>query len=143
MRRMTREEAGQIIATWLASNKSPEVKRGYIEGWFDEEDVEAFHMAIEALSEPKTGKWIDEETDEYKRTYCSLCGSSAPFECVSDDYYGRKSHGETRKTDYCPHCGAKMIGENADNPKIGHEETTNVTMWRYECGAKMIGENSE
>ena len=54
------------------------------------------------------GEWIFEETDEHKRTYCSVCGVSAPFVCVSDDYYGRRLHGETRKTKFCPNCGARM-----------------------------------
>lgn len=36
---MTREEAKQIIATWLVSSKGAKGQRGYIEGWFDEEDV--------------------------------------------------------------------------------------------------------
>ena len=46
---MTKEEAKQIIATWLVSSKGTKGQRGYIEGWFDEEDIEAFRMAIEAL----------------------------------------------------------------------------------------------
>ena len=50
---MTREEAKQIIATWLVSSKGAEGQRWYIEGWFDEEDVEAFRMAIEALTHDK------------------------------------------------------------------------------------------
>ena len=58
-----------------------------------------------------TGEWIFEETDEYKRTYCSVCGVSAPFVCVSDDHYGRRCHGETRKTKFCPNCGARMKGD--------------------------------
>lgn len=57
----------------------------------------------------KTGYWITEEPNIYtKRTYCSVCNSSAPFIYVSDDYYGGRSHGETKKTKYCPDCGAKM-----------------------------------
>lgn len=63
-----------------------------------------------SMSEPKTGEWIFEETDEYKRTYCSVCGVSAPFICVSDDHYGRRCHGETKKTKFCPSCGARMKG---------------------------------
>lgn len=67
---MTREEARQIIATWLVSSKGVKGQRGYIEGWFDEEDVEAFRMAIEALSEPKTG-WIpvSEKPKDEKKVY--------------------------------------------------------------------------
>ena len=57
----------------------------------------------------KTGYWITEEPNAYtSRTYCSVCGESAPFIYVSDDYYGGSSHGETKKTKYCPNCGAKM-----------------------------------
>ena len=48
---MTREEAKQIIANWLVSSKGEKGQCGYIEGWFDEEDVEAFRIAIEALSD--------------------------------------------------------------------------------------------
>ena len=50
---MTREKARQIIAIWvewLAECKYPDRKRGYIEGNYDEEDVEAFRVAMEALS---------------------------------------------------------------------------------------------
>ena len=47
---MTREEARQIMSTWLVSSKGTKGQRGYIEGWFDEEDAEAFRMAIEALT---------------------------------------------------------------------------------------------
>ena len=46
---MTREEARRIIAIWLVSSKGEKGQRGYIEGWFDEEDAEAFRIAIEAL----------------------------------------------------------------------------------------------
>lgn len=72
--------------------------------------VDALKAAIEALSE-RTGEWIFEETDEYKRTYCSVCGGSAPFVIVPDDYYGRRFHGETRKPKFCPNCGADMRGK--------------------------------
>lgn len=67
-----------------------------------------------AIKEPeqKKGKWIYEKINSYtSRTYCSECGKSAPFICVSDDYYGRNMHGETNKTKFCPNCGAEMRGE--------------------------------
>ena len=58
----------------------------------------------------RTGKWIEEEPNCYtKRTYCSLCKEPAPFIAVGGDYYGRNMHGETKKTKYCPSCGARMI----------------------------------
>lgn len=53
---MTREEATQIMSTWLVSSKGAKGQRGYIEGWFDEEDAEAFRMAIEALQNEETLK---------------------------------------------------------------------------------------
>ena len=55
---MTRKEARRIIATWLVSSKGAKGQRGYIEGWFDEEDAEAFRMAIEALSAKPSGDII-------------------------------------------------------------------------------------
>lgn len=62
-----------------------------------------------AEPERKKGKWIDEKINSYtSRTYCSECGNSAPFICVSGDHYGRNMHGKTNKTKFCPNCGAKM-----------------------------------
>lgn len=77
-------------------------EEGYKQGRYDER-VE---------NGPKIGEWIFEETDEYKRTYCSVCGAAAPFICISEDYYGRRLHGRRRKTKFCPNCGADMRGEN-------------------------------
>ena len=63
-------------------------------------------------TEWKKGEWIDEKINSYtSRTYCSECGSSAPFVYKSDDYYGNHTHGETVKTKFCPNCGAEMRGE--------------------------------
>lgn len=94
---MTREEARQIIASWLASSKGGKGQCGYIEGWFYEKDVEAFRMAIEALSAERTGEWIehDPKTKGLAKIYeCPFCG---------DEVIGEK-------TNYCPNCGAKMKG---------------------------------
>lgn len=55
---MTRKEAQKILKIWMASGKSADGQRGYIEGWFDKDDVEAFRMAIEALAERPIGEWI-------------------------------------------------------------------------------------
>ena len=63
----------------------------------------------------KTGEWIDEKINSYtSRTYCSECGSSAPFVYESDDYYGNHAHGKTAKTKFCPNCGAEMRGNDCD-----------------------------
>lgn len=67
-------------------------------------------IADKIVEQMKTeGEWLTEEPNSYtKRTYCSVCGKSAPFVAVSDDYYGSHMHGETEETKYCPNCGAKM-----------------------------------
>ena len=50
---------------------------------------EAFDMAIEALQEQKTGKWIGDK--------CSVCGEKRAW-------YGCNPK-------YCPDCGSSMRGE--------------------------------
>ena len=66
-----------------------------------------------AEPERKKGEWIDEKINSYtSRTYCSECGSSAPFVYKSDDYYGNHAHGETAKTKFCPSCGAEMRSDH-------------------------------
>jgi len=64
---------------------------------------------LETNCKKNAGHWIDERINSYtRRTYCSVCGGSAPFVFVADNYYGNSSHGETDKTKYCPNCGARM-----------------------------------
>lgn len=108
---MTREEAKQIIATWLVSSKGAKGQRGYIEGWFDEEDVEAFRMAIEALSaEVRHGKW-EPHPNPTVREYdvCTVCGIGAKRRTygVDDGIEWMEEAGFP----YCPNCGAKMDKE--------------------------------
>jgi hypothetical protein len=56
------------------------------------------------------GRWLDERPNTYMRKVkCSVCNESAPFICMSEDYYGRNMHGDFAKTKYCPCCGAKMM----------------------------------
>lgn len=64
-----------------------------------------------AQPERKKGEWDYEKINSYTdRTYCPECGSQAPFVYVADDHYGRLAHGEIRKTNFCPNCGADMRG---------------------------------
>lgn len=93
---MTRGEARQIIATWLVSSKGVKGQLGYIEGWFDEEDVEAFRMAIEALSDRPTGEWISNNDGSWN---CSECG-------LRVFVYA--------KGNFCPNRGARMKGADDD-----------------------------
>lgn len=65
-----------------------------------EETKQAIDMAIEALAEPKRGKWetvIRNEHypsgREYEADYCSVCGRRGSLEY-----------------NYCPCCGARMKG---------------------------------
>ena len=44
--------------------------------------------------EPKTGHWIDREVYDADRWKCSECGRTEPY-----------------KENYCPNCGARMVGE--------------------------------
>lgn len=63
--------------------------------------------------EPKTGRWIEENINEYsQKVVCSECGCPPPFEHVSNgDVYSANGHGVFNKTKYCPNCGAKMESE--------------------------------
>lgn len=69
---------------------------------------EMFDMAIEALEELKTGKWID-TADEYDKRarrhdyYCSECRTFA-----GDFISGYEDWWCCEPPKYCPHCGAKM-----------------------------------
>lgn len=68
----------------------------------------AANMAIEALSEPKTGEWLEMgiNADGTHNIKCDQCGE------------GFKTRGHARsyntnaKYKFCPSCGARMKGEN-------------------------------
>lgn len=71
------------------------------------DDEGALDMAIEALSEPKRGKWktaIRHEHypsgKEYEADYCSVCGRRGSLEY-----------------NYCPCCGARMTPYKDGNDK--------------------------
>lgn len=51
--------------------------------------------------------WI---TDDIGRTYCADCTGRLPYvkELDLDDDCGGVYEVQIDKTDYCPHCGAKM-----------------------------------
>jgi hypothetical protein len=72
--------------------------------WFrptGEERV-ALDVAIEALSEPKTGEWIlldHQSTEEMENdNYYYFCSN-----CLHEDV-----HAKTQEVPYCWYCGAKM-----------------------------------
>lgn len=80
---MTREEARRIIATWLVSSKGAKGQRGYIEGWFDEEDVEAFRMAIDALNALPTHREESQRTQGVGSVGWIPCSERLP-ECEQE-----------------------------------------------------------
>ena len=74
------------------------------------EDREVVNMAISALSAQKTGHWVPvgfsgyaDGAPVYEEWECSEC---------HEEHYGN----EDTLTDYCPHCGARMvcIGEDVE-----------------------------
>ena len=74
----------------------------------DTKELIAFDMAIEALSKPKTGKWIEVEKNEYEgfsivNMRCNQCGKYA---------YLVLPKGTKCVYDFCPNCGAQMKGAN-------------------------------
>ena len=89
---MTREEA---------IRKLQKQKAEYLEEWIDYSGVaEAYDMAIEALfAEAVRGEWNKTENDEMEITgyYCSAC------DMPTDE-----------TTHFCPNCGAKMEGGDAE-----------------------------
>ena len=111
---MTKEEAQKILKLWMVSGRNLDGHRGYIEGWFDKDDVKAFSMAIEALSADRpTGEWIDADGNKVgldadghplDSCWCSNCGKWL----VASDEYGVLGK-------FCPNCGAKIQkGENCE-----------------------------
>ena len=62
--------------------------------------LEAYKMAIEALSEPKQGEWIEEDMFDGDVAYrCSACNE---LFCIIE---GTPKDNEYN---YCPNCGARM-----------------------------------
>ena len=86
---MTNEEAIE----WL----------GCLERTDKEQDV-ALRMAIEALQERKTGKWIVLDECSNSGYFCSNCHKKLVKEGWSNT---------VKKIKFCPNCGAEM--EGADN----------------------------
>jgi DNA-directed RNA polymerase subunit M/transcription elongation factor TFIIS len=57
------------------------------------EALDAVKNLPPAQPEPKEGQWVN--------GCCNKCGGHAPFWAMASTYY---------KSDFCPHCGAKMKG---------------------------------
>lgn len=103
---MTREEAIERIRQNKAAAEFYAQLVGNSKSADNElKDIEAFNMAIKALSEPKTGEWIRISNDwidgtcgaRYFPIRCSVCGYST----YDDD-----------ATKFCPNCGSRMESED-------------------------------
>ena len=73
-------------------------------GYSDSYDKSYIIGVLEELpsAEPKAGKWVNNINDI---PICNQCGYMTPYDRAIDDYeYGN----------YCPHCGAKMEGEEGE-----------------------------
>ena len=70
--------------------------------WLDERDIPILDMAIKALKEQKTGKWILSDTQQKEDlesgNYQYFCSN-----CLYSDI-----HAKTVTVPFCWHCGAKM-----------------------------------
>lgn len=78
-----------------------------------EKAIDVIESLPSAESERKKGKWIDERPNCYTRkVYCSECGQVALNEVKSEGnvYYPRNTF-DFALSNYCPNCGAEMIGE--------------------------------
>lgn len=100
---MTREEAIDKLKRWRRDVDDEKEYPEYSEGWFYKDDEIAFDMAIEALEEQKTGKWVYKTTDAYIQRTCSACG-------WSERMYYRNRNQDGLIRNYCPNCGAYMGG---------------------------------
>lgn len=84
---MTKEEALRIL-DWIPTKG---------------EEVDALEMAIEALEERKTGRWIRHESPNLGKCMKVLYECSVCKAWLGCEYFLRRS--------FCPNCGAKMEGE--------------------------------
>jgi len=63
-------------------------------------DIESFELALKAMRDYRPiGEWVSDPDKDWKLR-CSVCRNEAHF----DDY-----EGEHIRSNYCPHCGAKMM----------------------------------
>lgn len=101
---MTKEDAIQELRDMLNGDIDEYGEEG------SEYTCEAVEMAIEALQERKTGKWI-------KRHYVCEDGKLDTFICSECRYeccYDAETGVSADDYKYCPDCGAKMEVDNAD-----------------------------
>lgn len=100
---MTREEAHTLLEVMaieltgeLADSECPVTKTKLLG-----KQLKAIDMAIEALQDRPTGKWVSKSNYPFADVYyCSNCSELAEVNL----------YGKWILSDYCPNCGADMIG---------------------------------
>ena len=92
-----------LISREEAIAKLKEKRQIFIDEWADLDDiVEAFDMAISALSAERVGEWIYRGTFKFSNHYpkhryeCSECHQIVHLPLTEEAYR------------YCPNCGARM-----------------------------------
>lgn len=112
--KMTREEAIHILELLL----NPLLPMAKEEMYTSDEYDEVLRMAIEALKEHKTGKWIAKSniTPYYTEWWyeCSEC-CQKPL---------RDGYGQEALSDYCPNCGCKMEYTEEDDDRRAIDDLT-------------------
>lgn len=115
---MTREEAIERIRQNKAAAEFYAQLVGNSKSADNElKDIEAFNMAIKALSEPKTGEWIEAEVipEVYDIEGVKTWGSK--MQCDQCGFIFTAVEGHIRQYNYCPNCGAKMKGADDEHDK--------------------------
>lgn len=82
--------------------------------WQDD-DITAMNMAIEALEEKPKGQWLPRCGENWESYICSRCGHFEPYEFVLEGQTNEQGQAvltQVWNCRYCPHCGAEM-----ENPK--------------------------
>lgn len=97
-------DAEQIAETYLQRARSEwqKVKEGNAGNAFAEASHIALHYPSADVQDVKHGRWIEED-DAIIHGHCSSCGWNAIWQ--ETDVFGMP---------YCPNCGAKMQGGDAE-----------------------------
>ena len=101
---MTREEAIDKLKRWRRDVDDEKEYPEYSEGWFYKDDEIAFDMAIEALEERKTGKWIPYNWD--KEDW--LRSDGTPVFMLCSECNAMIVNNFAFRWNFCPECGCKM-----------------------------------
>lgn len=101
---MTLNGAVAQLAEMRDNSLMPEFFRPY----FDKV-IETIKSDAVPAEKQKTGKWIKMSDADGTYYCCSECGEELYREWTFNSHFARRK--SIAKTKYCPHCGARMEGE--------------------------------